>query len=280
MRSPRLFIAGLYGLVLAPLLMAAGEAPRGAPLTIAEIRSLTPEQFADRALAVVAASAVDLDAPWLVHEDGTREPLAALRLALRPKSSFNGVCEASILRLTLTSGEETYPSRPLAEQRLEGVDTELVYKVRGDLDQNHDHDDALAALCAKDKPFQDEYFFAPDARTAQEAGQIIEALQREASSKVRTFRVTCDPGVTCASASARLGALQPDQIRIVREKTPCAEGKSCSEILYAPSPDCLSEVTVQAYYRGSGAKGWGQVRVERVILKPESCSHPGAGSKL
>jgi hypothetical protein len=196
-------------------------------------------------------------------------PGTSTDIALRPTSGWNGICEARVLTFDVPEDAATAPSANHKHIEFEGTRTE--YKVRGDLDQNQDQDEGFAAVCARDLPLKDGYFAAPDGRTAQEAGLIVEAARRAASVGQRFPQLSCGPPSDCHTERPYLAGASADRLFAVTEVTPCPDNRSCLELSFWNDDHCARTWSVVARYHGVGRKGWGLLQVERLRLGPEDC---------
>jgi hypothetical protein len=248
---------------------AFGE-PRDAILTADQARALEGNALARKTLSMVADQVVEVSG---VPRAGSQEALNEIDLWLTPKPGWNGICEATEIRL----GFEAIPPAPERDtespSRVSSLDTAVFYKVRGNVDQNEDQDNpTFAKTCARDRPIEDVYFSAPNGRTAQAAGLILQSVQSQAQRGHFDFDVTCEVASECRRAGTLLTAIGP--VMMVSEVTPCLGDRTCLELMVHTHGPCARVLSVRARYPGVGRKGWGLVRVERLRLKREECAGP------
>jgi hypothetical protein len=241
---------------------SAGAADPSEPsLTIQEARKLSDAELSDRLAAMLARNAVDLDRPH--PSDDT---LRGIGLAFRPSTSWRGLCEAQIVHF----GFQRRSEHPQAGQSLKSLSGATRYKIRANPDENSTDDDAqLAARCAGDHPFDDGYFFAPDGRTAQNAGFVVLNARAQARSGRVPFALGCTPRELCRSALNRIGASSTDRIISVSEMERCRQELACIEINFLGSDHCYEVWSVTGRYRAPPGKEWGMIVPIRINLKIE-----------
>jgi len=242
-------------------------------LTTNQALGLTLNALARRGLAIVADQVVDVSGlPSTGLATDKSESLGEINLWLKPKPSMNGVCEATEIRLAFEPSTPDQDRGPDAPQKLSSLDTATFYKVRGNLDENGDQDDlAFAQTCARDRPERDNYFSAPDSRTAQEAGLIVQSAQNQAKTGRVNFGLTCELPKECRVAAKLIAGISSDQLMMVEEQATCPDDHSCLELTVHTNGACTRSLSVRAIYRGAGPKGWGMVHVERLRLNHEEC---------
>lgn len=201
------------------------------------------------------------------------EPALQARLALRPKHDWNGVCEATIVRLVIADASKDDQPDTKSIKGIKDVDTQKLYKIRGNPDQNADQDDqAFTALCAKDRPFRDSYFSAPDGRTAQNAGQIVAEAHRLVLHRDGRFKISCEVKADCEAGPKVLLSGILDRLLMVDEVTPCAADRLCLTLTFWISGHCARSWSVVARHKEAGPKGWGLVEVETLRVNREGCA--------
>lgn len=210
--------------------------------------------------------------------DNFDKSLSGLRYGLKPRpSGWNGVCEAKVVALDMDTGDDPANQDVDAKVTVEDVSVRSVYKIRGNLDFNVDHDDAaLAARCAKDLPFRDGYFHASASRVASDVGLIFATAKDEAKSGKLSFKVDCEQAADCADVFGLLSSLDTDKIMLA-DAEECPGEKGCYEIMFMTVHGEMRGIrTLKATtaYRGVGAQSWGILRVEKLFIRHEEITSP------
>lgn len=242
-------------------------------ITTFEARRMSQDALAHKVLSLAADKVVDSEGlPFSDTFGGQNEPLSSLNLALVPKPGWNGVCSAAVIRLDFEQVSQMADRGANTPLNVSDVDTWSLFKVRGNLDPNKEQDDAAFAIrCARDHPFQDGYFTAPDPRTAQEAGLILESIQQQARARKIQFELSCEILGDCATASKLIASVSTGQLSLVNVPSNCARGRECLELAYLTHEGCSRKLNVAVRYHGVGKKGWGFVQVDRVRVDHEEC---------
>jgi len=261
----RILAAMIASLIIGPFANGFSSARAADPsepnLTIQETRKLSDAELSDRLAAMLARNAVDLDRPY-----PSEDTLSDIGLALRPSTSWRGLCEAQIVAFEFQERSEL----PEASQSLKSLRVTTLYKIRANPDENSTDDDAqLAARCAGDHPFDDGYFFAPDGRTAQNAGFIVLNARAQAQSGRVPFALGCTPRELCRTALSRIGTSSTDRITSVSEMERCRQELACIEITFLGSDHCYEVWSVTGRYRAPPGKEWGMIAPIRINLRAE-----------
>lgn len=257
-------------------LMGKSERLMASPLTAVALLSLSTATPATagalvvrtdpplaKMLASLASDVVDTwQQPWA-------RPPEEISLALRAKPIWSGVCAATVLRLSFAESPAGAPPR------IEDVTTMTVYKVRADPDPNAAEDSqALAPLCAKDRPFQDGYFTAPGARMAGDVGALVQSVVKQAASGHPTFAVSCAHAQTCTAPLRRIANASIERISTIDEADHCRADHSCIQITFTGDHGCAEAWSVEAHYRSVRGKAWGVLTPLSLQLEARECPGP------
>lgn len=248
------------------------------PLTLAEARELSTRTLAQRGFLLASEHVVDIQGlPPKGLPDNIDKSLSGLRLAFTPRPGWSGVCEATVVALEMDVGQEPANQDEGANATVKDVSVRSIYKIRGNLDLNADQDDAAFAMrCAKDFPFRDGYFHAPDGRVASDIGLIFATTKADAQSGKLSFPVDCEQAADCANTVRLLSSLDSDRI-VSANAEDCLVEKRCYEIMITTAEGerrGLRMIKATAGYRGVGAKGWGILRVEKLFIEHEEIADP------
>lgn len=256
----------------------APDGPAG-PLSVAEARQLSAKALAARGLTLAVDQIVDaIPAPPKGLPGDIDKSLNSLSFAMTPYPGWNGVCQSTVIGLEMKTLDEPANQDENAPATVDDIGTRTLYKIRGNLDLNAEQDDeAMAARCAKDRPFRDSYFSATNDRVASDVGLIFATIKADTARGKPTFAVTCEQAVDCADPIRLLASLDIDRVTYAQSEDDCADGKSCYEIMItnaAGTPTALRLMKAVTDYRGVGTKGWGILRLEKLFIQHEETVKP------
>lgn len=233
-------------------------------ITIDDAKRLSDIEFAQRLMSLLSLGVVDVDRSQILQDQAIE-----INVALRAKPVWNGVCGSTILRFMFPEEAASKKSATPTD-----LDTVMFYKIRGNTDQNSSQDDvAFQAVCAADHPFRSGYFTAPDGRTAQAAGMIIQIVQAELRRPRRSFQISCRAGA-CPNASERIAKVSADQVRMVGVSDHCEADRTCVKISFLDDSNCWESWSVVARYKAPPGKKWGIARPQSLRLEPKECPGP------
>lgn len=273
-RDPLISLATLLPIIATGA--AAEESHGAATMTIAQAQALDSQSLSLQVMRLLGDQVADVEGPPPAGAPGTEgEFLEGISLALKPRTGWNGVCSATILDTSFEDPPAGAGQGVNTPQRIESVAIRTLYKIRGPLDQNLDQDDeSFATLCARDRPFKDNYFTAPNDLAAQEAGLILQAAATQAEQGQLRFRLGCDDARDCSAARELLPTLKTEHLTMVTERDHCPGDTICLDLMLWAKAPCARTLRTWARYRGIGPRGYGLVRLERMRLGREQCPGP------
>ncbi|NEX94558.1 hypothetical protein [Caulobacter sp. 17J65-9] len=237
----------ILALAVASLVIAAATVAQAAepaqpapvrPLTVAEAAGLSDRQLADLVLAQLAERVAAVERPCVEHcNRGNALPpgpprFGTVRLLMSPALAASNLCQADVITLRLDRTNpaawpdlKRLPPHPLADaNEIERTDPPVKAAVASMQTRYlalEAMSDVNARVACGNALRIDDYFTAPDERTAEAAVRTLFDLRHQAmAAAMPKFRLDC-PG-EASMCWASLGSLDPANLESV-EAAPCPE---------------------------------------------------------